>query len=442
MQNKTPQTTTPSFQLSLFFFLYLFFVSPAQATIVSTTLLTRKLEQPNALVEEKEDGRPAQVEQLSQNNSVETDAGESIAKFIGMLGDKHCYCEFQNLNREHITDDKKHKKSILSALTNLAHAPEKTGILIEANSEKPNELDQKTYTMAQKYGYAGMYVDLPGIARENNYQNGNVSYIPFDIRSRATNSPTQLINSTLDLMAMNYGDRYSFETIPTNKLIRLLEQTQQFAPNDTTIQKYLDALDSAMARMLDSAPYQVISELASSARELFNSSDPAQTVDQFFIDMAHRDIDAFRGCLYDLFLPLNSALGSASLQVSLEENISKFDRILVIPGQNHLVLARKLLLDRYDAQIEQGPQEIIEGDPEAVPAISNHTIQDFLRAFSSGCTQVIAAQPATPTCFACHENPGTQACGRCKIAKYCSRACQKNDWKTHKKQCRLAHASE
>ena len=35
----------------------------------------------------------------------------------------------------------------------------------------------------------------------------------------------------------------------------------------------------------------------------------------------------------------------------------------------------------------------------------------------------------------CH-NVGSFRCSRCKIAKYCSKECQKAAWKQHKKQCK------
>jgi len=34
----------------------------------------------------------------------------------------------------------------------------------------------------------------------------------------------------------------------------------------------------------------------------------------------------------------------------------------------------------------------------------------------------------------CTKN-GSMSCGRCKSASYCSKVCQKKDWKRHKKDC-------
>ena len=39
-------------------------------------------------------------------------------------------------------------------------------------------------------------------------------------------------------------------------------------------------------------------------------------------------------------------------------------------------------------------------------------------------------------CIVCGEKSKSQ-CGGCKMRRYCSRLCQKADWKTHKKVCKL-----
>ncbi len=43
--------------------------------------------------------------------------------------------------------------------------------------------------------------------------------------------------------------------------------------------------------------------------------------------------------------------------------------------------------------------------------------------------------PTTPLCLICENNEVVGCCERCKIAYYCSRACQKADWPTHKPLC-------
>jgi len=38
-------------------------------------------------------------------------------------------------------------------------------------------------------------------------------------------------------------------------------------------------------------------------------------------------------------------------------------------------------------------------------------------------------------CIKCHKNSTTKRCANCKSVYYCSRECQKEDWKSHKRQC-------
>jgi len=38
-------------------------------------------------------------------------------------------------------------------------------------------------------------------------------------------------------------------------------------------------------------------------------------------------------------------------------------------------------------------------------------------------------------CMKCRKNSTTQRCANCKSVYYCSRECQKKDWKSHKKHC-------
>jgi hypothetical protein len=39
-------------------------------------------------------------------------------------------------------------------------------------------------------------------------------------------------------------------------------------------------------------------------------------------------------------------------------------------------------------------------------------------------------------CAACGSPHHLQLCGRCKATRYCSRTCQREDWKLHKKTCK------
>ncbi|KAG8692373.1 hypothetical protein FRC08_009820 [Ceratobasidium sp. 394] len=48
----------------------------------------------------------------------------------------------------------------------------------------------------------------------------------------------------------------------------------------------------------------------------------------------------------------------------------------------------------------------------------------------------------TPVCWACGKpgKPELLACSACKTAKYCSSACQRKDWKHHKKDCKVSYS--
>ena len=53
----------------------------------------------------------------------------------------------------------------------------------------------------------------------------------------------------------------------------------------------------------------------------------------------------------------------------------------------------------------------------------------------------------TTHCFRCQRTPSSdgpplQRCGGCRARHYCSKACQKNDWSYHKKECRALAANE
>lgn len=49
-------------------------------------------------------------------------------------------------------------------------------------------------------------------------------------------------------------------------------------------------------------------------------------------------------------------------------------------------------------------------------------------------------QPGAP-CFSCGKAGASKRCDACRVALYCSRTCQRQHWKAHKKECSAASAS-
>ena len=39
------------------------------------------------------------------------------------------------------------------------------------------------------------------------------------------------------------------------------------------------------------------------------------------------------------------------------------------------------------------------------------------------------------SCYTCNSNENFKKCSTCKVIKYCSTNCQKNDWHRHKLEC-------
>jgi hypothetical protein len=47
----------------------------------------------------------------------------------------------------------------------------------------------------------------------------------------------------------------------------------------------------------------------------------------------------------------------------------------------------------------------------------------------------MADPPAARSCTVCRKDSGISCCGRCKSTSYCSKECQKSDWRMHKLLC-------
>ncbi|KAF8878364.1 hypothetical protein CPB84DRAFT_1688354, partial [Gymnopilus junonius] len=51
----------------------------------------------------------------------------------------------------------------------------------------------------------------------------------------------------------------------------------------------------------------------------------------------------------------------------------------------------------------------------------------------------IARDARRGNCMTCGKDAQSdlKVCSGCKVAKYCSKQCQKEDWKNHKKECTI-----
>ena len=70
-------------------------------------------------------------------------------------------------------------------------------------------------------------------------------------------------------------------------------------------------------------------------------------------------------------------------------------------------------------------------------ALSNDDLEKQQRFLESmrPITDEVVMQLGRGTCVACYK-PSTKKCGRCNLARYCSRECQAEHWKSHKKSCK------
>lgn len=55
--------------------------------------------------------------------------------------------------------------------------------------------------------------------------------------------------------------------------------------------------------------------------------------------------------------------------------------------------------------------------------------------------QISPAVEPTAGCVICLRNNPAKKCGRCHTRQYCSSACQKADWKSHRLTCRLSQSA-
>lgn len=60
---------------------------------------------------------------------------------------------------------------------------------------------------------------------------------------------------------------------------------------------------------------------------------------------------------------------------------------------------------------------------------------NFDKDIGEDCVQLVQSNG----CFQCHKPNPSKTCSQCKIAKYCSPACQRANWSDHRGQCKTYH---
>lgn len=95
-----------------------------------------------------------------------------------------------------------------------------------------------------------------------------------------------------------------------------------------------------------------------------------------------------------------------------------------------------LFFDPYAHPITKISSTKADSRPQDFIEFAKEMIADYDKADSK------PPKDATPTCDGCGSEEGKsgqqlKSCAKCKSASYCSRECQKSDWKKHKKYCTM-----
>jgi hypothetical protein len=64
------------------------------------------------------------------------------------------------------------------------------------------------------------------------------------------------------------------------------------------------------------------------------------------------------------------------------------------------------------------------------------------RAFLQSAGMIASKKQIVTICWVCKEGEARQVCGGCKNVRYCSRGCQRQDWRRHKPECYGRDAGE
>lgn len=395
-------------QSSLFFVALLTTFFSCQPTIISTALFT-----------------------LTSPHSEEEESKEQAEKKIILFGDRHSYFEQDNNTPQQVCD-KQHKKSLFALLKACARRKEKTAVLIESHFDQPT-LYAPQYQAAEKHNsYIGLFCALPKHAYEQDYQEGNVTYIPFDLRSTAIRSPIQFFltfTDVIDALSAHQKTQYSAHTVPQLLLKRTLTACEHLFTDKTTIAEYLDALTNVTATTQNTSCGDLITHLLHNTRDFFAPYHHSTPINTVFFSIAQENRDTLLEHIENIFMPLNKYLGHASLELEMQRITPQFNTIIVFAGASHTIALYPQLFKTYTPMLLEGLQSVLYENqhPFAIPACSEHICTQVMNLMHPQAQQVLCAN--------CSEQLGIKQCGRCKQEKYCSLQCQKTHWKHHKQNC-------
>lgn len=146
---------------------------------------------------------------------------------------------------------------------------------------------------------------------------------------------------------------------------------------------------------------------------------------------------------------LSSAFAFSNFRIG--EIFEPFLRCILIPELDGLLLERiDIMLEHLELDFTSIKEGFKKGSPSG--KVLRAVLQDKsgIRKTRENIFQkleylVDAVDESQPRCKNCDKSQTSIAkmktCSGCRVARYCSRECQKADWKTHKQECRAAAAA-
>jgi hypothetical protein len=96
---------------------------------------------------------------------------------------------------------------------------------------------------------------------------------------------------------------------------------------------------------------------------------------------------------------------------------------------------RDMLLQRLEMEFPNMPFEMKEWSRKQIIEFDSLSFEQRKSLFNT-LIQKLTKPIMKNQCFCCFKTGvKLQKCGNCNIVYYCSRECQKNDWKKHKPDC-------